>query len=116
MWASSYFQIPGMSWPREMRPTPIAPTLMRLEGALCPKTDAGTMAGKAAPAAMAAPPLRNLRRFNLLSPTLSIPTASVRELILECDLLRRLLRSDGKFCRKQALFLILSRVRAVHNV
>ena len=30
--AVSYFQMPGRSWPREMRPLPIAPTLMRLLG------------------------------------------------------------------------------------
>lgn len=48
MRARSFRQIPGMSWPREMRPVPIAPTLMRLPGAEAPKTDAGTIAGKPA--------------------------------------------------------------------
>ena len=42
---------PGISWPREMRPTPMAPMVMRLEGAVAPKTELGTMAGN--PAAMA---------------------------------------------------------------
>src|SRR5262249_60818578 len=44
--AVSNFQIPGMSWPREMRPVPIAPTLIRLPGDVAPKTEAGTIAGK----------------------------------------------------------------------
>ena len=44
--AASCFQIPGRSWPREMRPVPIAPTLMRLPGAFAPNTEAGTIAGK----------------------------------------------------------------------
>ncbi len=46
MRAPSCFQMPGMSWPREIRPTPIAPTLMRLLGAAAPSTDAGTIDGK----------------------------------------------------------------------
>ena len=49
--AVSYFHSPGRSWPREMRPLPIAPMLMRLPGELAPSTDAGTIAGN--PAAMA---------------------------------------------------------------
>ena len=49
------FQIPGRSWPREMRPVPIAPTLMRLLGAVAPKTDAGTIAGKPAASTEVAP-------------------------------------------------------------
>ena len=44
--AVSNLRMPGMSCPREMRPTPMAPTLMRLPGEVAPKTDAGTMAGK----------------------------------------------------------------------
>src|SRR5262245_59101304 len=44
--AVSYFQTPGMSWPREMRPVPIAPTLIFLLGAAAPKTEAGTIEGK----------------------------------------------------------------------
>ena len=35
--AWSYFQMPGMSWVREMRPVPIAPTLIRLLGAVAPE-------------------------------------------------------------------------------
>ena len=46
--AESCFQMPGRSWPREMRPVPIAPTLIRLLGAAAPRTDDGTMAGKPA--------------------------------------------------------------------
>src|SRR5580698_7022483 len=45
--------MPGRSWPREIRPTPMAPTLMRLLGDSCPKTLEGTMVGK--PTAAAAP-------------------------------------------------------------
>ena len=44
--ALSYFQMPGRSCTREMRPVPIAPTLMRLLGELAPSTDAGTIDGK----------------------------------------------------------------------
>jgi hypothetical protein len=35
-----------MSWPREIRPVPIAPTVIRLLGAFLPKTVEGTMDGK----------------------------------------------------------------------
>ncbi len=35
-----------MSCPREMRPTPMAPILICLLGANCPKTREGTMVGK----------------------------------------------------------------------
>jgi hypothetical protein len=55
-----------MSCPREMRPTPIAPMLIRLLGAAFPKTDAGTIAGKPAAIDVAAATLpadeRNDRR------------------------------------------------------
>ena len=43
--AVSNFQMPGRSCAREIRPLPIAPTLMRLEGAAAPRTDEGTIAG-----------------------------------------------------------------------
>ena len=46
MRAASYFQSLGRSWPREIRPFPIAPMLIRLDGANAPKTDAGTIDGK----------------------------------------------------------------------
>jgi hypothetical protein len=45
----------GRSWVREMRPTPMAPMLMRLLGAFWPNTVDGTIAGK--PATAAAPRL-----------------------------------------------------------
>src|SRR5712672_2129916 len=48
MRARSNFQIPGMSCPREIRPLPMAPTLIRLPGAVAPKTEEGTMAGNPA--------------------------------------------------------------------
>src|SRR5690606_13845197 len=37
--------MPGMSWTREMRPVPIAPTMIWLPGALPPRTLAGTIVG-----------------------------------------------------------------------
>ena len=46
--ACANFQTPGMSWPREIRPTPIAPMLIWLLGACAPSTEAGTMVGKPA--------------------------------------------------------------------
>ena len=51
MRAWSNCRMPGMSWPREMRPTPMAPTLMRLLGAYWPKTVGGHDGGKAEGAA-----------------------------------------------------------------
>ena len=36
-----------MSWPREMRPTPIAPITTRFDGAFWPKTVEGTIIGAA---------------------------------------------------------------------
>src|SRR5437867_8917419 len=56
MRAVSCFQTPGRSCPREIRPFPMAPTLILLLGAVAPSTDAGTMAGKAA-AASEEPPI-----------------------------------------------------------
>ena len=55
-----------MSCPREMRPTPMAPTLMRLLGAYWPNTLDGTMVGNASAAAAPAPVFRNARRDDLL--------------------------------------------------
>jgi hypothetical protein len=45
-----------------MRPTPIQPTVMRLLGAPAPKTEEGTIAGRAKPAPTAAEVLRKSRR------------------------------------------------------
>jgi len=45
MRAAGCFQTPGMSWPREIRPHPMAPMFVRLDGANGPTTDAGTIAG-----------------------------------------------------------------------
>src|SRR4051794_40979464 len=74
--AVSNLRMFGMSWPREMRPAPIAPMLMRLLGDADPKTDAGTMAGKpaAADATAAALPTddRNDRRVRLGAPALAM--------------------------------------------
>ncbi len=53
---------PGMSCPREMRPTPMAPIVMRFEGAVAPKTELGTMAGNPAAMAPETEVLRNARR------------------------------------------------------
>src|SRR6476646_9154342 len=44
--ALSCFQSPGRSGPREIRPLPIAPMLIRFPGELAPRTDAGTIDGK----------------------------------------------------------------------
>ena len=52
--ADGCFHSPGRSCPREMRPVPMAPMLMRLLGACAPKTEEGTIAGK--PEATAAAP------------------------------------------------------------
>src|SRR6185503_2082175 len=46
MRAASYLHSPGRSWPREIRPFPIAPMLMRLDGANAPSADDGTIDGK----------------------------------------------------------------------
>ncbi len=54
-----------MSCTREMRPTPMAPMLMRLLGANWPNTLAGTMAGKPATAAAPMLDLRKPRRDTL---------------------------------------------------
>ena len=63
--ALSYCMIEGMSWTREMRPTPIAPTLMRLLGAYCPKTEEGRIVGTPIAALAATPVFTNLRLENL---------------------------------------------------
>ena len=57
---------PGMSWPREMRPAPMAPMLMRLEGAVAPKTELGTMAGNPAAMAVVTEPWMNPRLVVLM--------------------------------------------------
>src|ERR1700733_5791822 len=57
-----YFQTPGMSWPREMRPTPMAPMLMRFDGASWPKTEEGTRVGKTMTAAAPRPVFKNVLR------------------------------------------------------
>src|SRR5438309_944505 len=49
-----------MSCSREIRPVPIAPTLIRLLGASCPKTNAGTMVGKLLIASDEADPLEDV--------------------------------------------------------
>jgi hypothetical protein len=58
-------RIIGMSCTREIRPTPMAPILMRLLGANWPKTLAGTIVGKPIAAAAAAPVFKKLRRETL---------------------------------------------------
>jgi len=51
-----------MSCPREIRPTPIAPTLIRLLGDVLPKTVAGTIAGNPAATVVAAAALPAVAR------------------------------------------------------
>jgi hypothetical protein len=62
MRASSYCHSPGRFCTREMRPTPIAPMLMRVLGAICPSTLDGTIVGKPAAAATPAAVFTKLRR------------------------------------------------------
>src|SRR6266702_8641287 len=91
-----------------MRPTPMAPTLMRLLGAIWPKTDRGTMVGN--PATTTAPDavLRKLRRETL--PIFFMP--SPLNNCVRCALLR----ANHQLRGKQALCLVLRRVRPVHDV
>src|SRR5579863_181707 len=105
--------MPGMSCPREMRPTPMAPTLMRLLGAYCPNTEAGTMAGKPRAAAAPRPVFRTERRVTFIFIEVFILPSL---LILESDELRVLLRLDHEFRRQQALFLVLGYVGTIHDV
>src|ERR1035441_752072 len=95
--ALSYWRIPGISCPREMRPTPIAPMLMRLLGAFWPKTVDGTIAGK--PATAAAPRLvfmidrRDIDRREILFIMFSLKNSRV------------LLRFEHQFGGQQGLLL-----------
>src|SRR5215470_15950016 len=73
--------MPGKSWTREMRPMPIAPILMRLLGAFCSKTLAGTMVGKPAAAAAVMAVFKNsLRGGFALRRCLLMDLASLFEL------------------------------------
>ena len=60
--------MPGRSWPREMRPVPMAPTLIRFDGDAAPSTDDGTIDGKPLATTDAASPdpavARNVRRLD----------------------------------------------------
>src|SRR5512146_3511289 len=83
--------VKGMSCPREMRPTPMAPTLMRLLGAYCPNTVAGTMVGNPTTAAVLKLFFRKLRReipvFRLLLmpvSKISCQSISIRDLPAHC--------------------------------
>src|SRR5580704_18313286 len=91
-----------------MRPTPMAPMLMRLLGAICPKTDAGTMVGKPATAVAAVAVRRKLRRETLRIVFIASPLYSC----VRCTLLR----ADDQLSSEQTLGLILRSVRAVHHV
>jgi hypothetical protein len=81
--AESYFQTPGMSCPREMRPVPMAPTLIRLLGAVAPKTEAGTIEGK--PRTVVAP-----------TPWAAMPRAFRREISVRRFSVMGFLREDGR--------------------
>src|ERR1035441_10889336 len=91
-----------------MRPTPMAPTLMRLLGAICPKTDEGRIVGKPATAATPTDVFRKLRRETL--PIVFIPSP------LNTRVRCALLCPDDQLRREQALGLILRHVRPVHNI
>src|SRR5579862_4039855 len=124
--------MPGMSWPREMRPAPMAPTLMRLLGAYWPKMRDGTMAGNANAAAPAVV-FRNSRRVEFINlvfiwvpmfrvvawilPALAEPgRAPTCFLVFQGYEFRVLLRLDDQFGSEQALFLVLGVVGAVDDV
>src|ERR1700677_3715120 len=110
-----YFQTPGISCTREMRPTPIAPMLMRFEGASCPKTLDGTMAGKPATATAPRPCLRNFLRD---CPVLAIafPLRRLRSRSFLCAQTHDLgvhLGLNNQLRREKTLHLVLRDVRSV---
>src|SRR5260370_15433813 len=109
--------MPGRSWTREMRPRPMAPMLMRLVGASCPKTLDGTMVGKPAAAAAPSDVFRNVLRDDTVVFVLSFMCCPPsRQLFCEGDDLCALLCLDDKLSRQQALCLILCDVGAVDDV
>src|SRR5216683_4366647 len=113
----SYFQMPGRSWTREMRPTPMAPMLMRLLGESCPKTLDGTMVGKPAAAAAPSDVFRNVLRDDMMVFVLSFMLClSFPQLTCERNDLCVLLCLDDKLRRKQALRLVLRDVRPVGDL
>ena len=79
MRAESCFQMPGRSWPLEMRPVPIAPTLMRLLGYVAPKTVDGTIDGNPdtteAPTTPAVDAVTNSRRDGFFISQLLAPSS-----------------------------------------
>src|ERR1700723_280161 len=103
MRASSYCQMPGRSCTREIRPTPIAPTLIRLLGAICPNTEEGTIVGNPALAAAAIEVFRKLRRETPLSFFIASSL-----LPFDTGMCRALLSSNHQFRCQQALRLVLS--------
>src|SRR6266446_2285896 len=104
----SYFQMPGRSWTREMRPTPMAPMLMRLLGESCPKTLDGTMVGKPAAAAAPSDVFRNVLRDDTVVFVLSfISVSPSHQLTCEGDDLCVLLCLDDKLGSEETLRLIL---------
>src|SRR5436305_4546989 len=124
MRASSYCKMLGRSWTREIRPTPIAPTLMRLLGAYCPNTDGGTIAGNPAIAAVAPAVRRKVlreiasRRLLMAFPPIEIQETRGRraESCLDLQHIRILLCANHQFRREQTLFLILRDMRSIDDV
>src|SRR4051794_34792368 len=100
----------GMSWPREMRPAPIAPTLIRLPGDALPKTVAGTIAGNPAATVVTAAALpadaKNSRRECFL--------AMVSD--LQCQPLRLGLRLQRELHREERVRLRHRGFRPVDDV
>src|SRR5215831_7443145 len=105
--AVSYCQMPGKSCPREMRPVPIAPTLMRLPGENAPSTDEGMMAGKPATAATLPASPRNWRRVRV---------RAMSALQVEVDRLRLLLPLQHQLHREERVRLRHRRLRAIDHV
>src|ERR1039458_26690 len=100
----------GRSCTREMRPTPIAPMLIRLLGAVCPNTLDGTMAGNPVMAAAPSPVFRIDRRERSFSFAIKSRSSG----FLQNS--RNLLRFENQFGGQQRLLLVLRHMRAVHNI
>ncbi len=102
-----------MSCPREMRPTPIAPTLMRLLGAYCPKTLRRHNRRKTQRCRGSQSGFQKLRRETLPLHLIRIIHSM---LVLQRHEFRILLRLDHQFRGQQAFVLVLRHMGAIHNV
>src|SRR5580658_606732 len=81
--APSTFIMLGRSWTREILPMPMAPTLICLLGAICPRTDAGTIVGKPVMAATCREPFTNCLLEGLLLDLLFICRAPLTRLFYD---------------------------------